>query len=218
MVTPFLFRFAYLSGKSAWTDLLRTLGIAATQPQSIRFHDHRDPLYPRVAPLLKAMNDTFAAIAAELDAVVESALAAHSGSVPAAAAAITATGPVAATPPGPAGAAVYLEELRDSTRMLALRAEFVQLLYAATAPKVAPAQRVATFGAARQLLTRAVSPLVARREQQYRVAASRVAGWRNNPTAYSFGYLWEVRSQGSHTLHLHPCTLLTLVVHFVHFV
>ena len=40
----------------------------------------------------------------------------------------------------------------------------------------------------------AALPIVARREAAYRVDADRIAGWRNGPTAYEYGYLWTVRS------------------------
>ena len=31
------------------------------------------------------------------------------------------------------------------------------------------------------------------REAEYRVPADRIAGWRENPTAYPYGYLWTAR-------------------------
>ena len=40
----------------------------------------------------------------------------------------------------------------------------------------------------------AAAIIVHRREAGYRVPADRIAGWRANPTAYHFGYLWSVRS------------------------
>ena len=40
----------------------------------------------------------------------------------------------------------------------------------------------------------AAAAVVARREAAYRVPPARVAGWRWNPTAYDFGYLWTPSS------------------------
>ena len=36
--------------------------------------------------------------------------------------------------------------------------------------------------------------LVKLRESQYRVPTSIIASWNNNPTCYTFGYLWSVHS------------------------
>ena len=53
--------------------------------------------------------------------------------------------------------------------------------------------RMPRLQSARDALDAAVK-VVAAREPRYRVPADRIAGWRQNPTAYSFGYLWTVRS------------------------
>ena len=65
--------FGYLSGRTAWTDLLETLGVASTQPGRVAPNDHGHPLYGRVAPLLADMNATFGARAAELAALARTA-------------------------------------------------------------------------------------------------------------------------------------------------
>ena len=79
--------------------------------------------------------------------------------------------------------------------MTALRAKQVHGLYDYvdgywTAPQ---AERRARLETARRALDDA-SRIVAAREPRYRVPADRIAAWRDNPTAYEYGYLWTVRS------------------------
>jgi len=164
--------FAYLSGRDAWTDLLGEIGIAVTQPDRVKPTDHRHPLYPRVQPLLADMNATFSALAHAL-----------------AAAAAPAATELATNSTG----AELVQELLDSSQMLAIRAEFVATLYAASAPSVSRATHATELARARTLLAHATS-LVRARERHYRVSAERIASWRPNPTAYAYGYLWTVHS------------------------
>ena len=156
--------FGYLSGRTAWTDLLETLGVASTQPGRVNPTDHGHPLYGRVAPLLADMNATFGARAAELAALARTAA---------------------------EGSAVA--ELADGARLLAGRAAFVAHIYAAQAPDATATAKAAALGGARAALD-AAAAVVARRERHYRVDAARVGGWRDTPTAYGFGYLWTVKT------------------------
>lgn len=156
-----------LSGRDAWTDLLQLVGVARTQPGRVGFHNHNHELYPRIAPLAAEINNTFGGVAAELRAIADGATASPTASL--------------------------LHELADASTLLAWRAEFVATLYAATAPRVSASDRKAAFARARAILSRAAA-LVAARESQYRVDAARIGGWRRNPTAYEYGYLWTVHS------------------------
>jgi hypothetical protein len=55
------------------------------------------------------------------------------------------------------------------------------------------AERRPRLDDARAALDEALA-VVAAREARYRVPAERIAGWRENPTAYEFTYLWSVRT------------------------
>lgn len=147
-------------------------------------------MYPRVRPLLDDMNTTFTALAAQLAQIG------------------------AAVPPS-----AELDDISGAARMLALRAEFVLLLYAACAPHATAAARKSNLAAARALLTGRAAPLVSR--QRYAVDVRRVGAWRENPTSYSYGYLWTVSSlyywwrelgraeRGSAEATISPCYLNT---------
>lgn len=86
-----------------------------------------------------------------------------------------------------------LVEIVASTRLLALRAEFVSRLYEACAPNTTAAGRSAALLGARALLGTATA-LVRQQEARYRVPVARSGGWRPNPTSYVFGYIWTVSS------------------------
>ena len=159
-----------LSGRDAWTDILKLAGVATTQPDRIGFHDHTHSLYPRLEPLLSDMNATFSGIAAALEALAgTNATQAEEG------------GQGAERVQQGTGMPL-VRELADAACVLALRAEFIALLYAATAPGVSRAARKAALAGARTILAQA-RRLVATREAHYRVSKERVGGWRNNPTA-----------------------------------
>ena len=71
--------FAYLSGVDAAQTVLALLNLTNTQPGKIGFYDYLNPDYGKVAPLVAAVEASFAGFAAEMDAL----LAGRSGSVPA---------------------------------------------------------------------------------------------------------------------------------------
>jgi hypothetical protein len=86
------------------------------------------------------------------------------------------------------------QDLLDSAQITALRAEQVHALYDyADGNGGDDAWRLERLATARSALD-AAAVLVAQREGAYRVPADRIAGWRENPTAYAFTYLWSVRS------------------------
>ena len=84
-----------------------------------------------------------------------------------------------------------LSEVADATEVLALRATFVDRVYAALAP--AAADSADALAEARAALDAAAATVRAR-EANYRVPVDRVGAWRETPTAYGFGYLWSVKS------------------------
>jgi len=95
----------------------------------------------------------------------------------------------------PAIVTVYYDEIVDTAEMTALRATQVHRLYnyASSYWTKDKQWRQAELDIANQALAKAIS-IVARRESQYRVPVERIAGWRDNPTSYGFGYLWSVHS------------------------
>jgi len=169
---------AYLQGWDTWDDvaelarLIPGLPAATTQPSKLGLVDMRNPFvgpdYPsEVEPLLAEMAAAFARHAAAFERLV---------------------------PRVPAPARPLIEELADSARITALRAEQVHGLYDYVGGTGGgSAWKRARLDDARRALDDAAA-VVARREQAYRVPADRIAGWRDNPTAYDFGYLWTVRS------------------------
>lgn len=87
------------------------------------------------------------------------------------------------------------QDIKDTALMTALRAQEVFALYQYaygwySQPNSWREQRLKE---AQNAISQAIVT-VKQREQQYRVPIDRIAGWRNNPTCYHFGYLWTVHS------------------------
>ena len=159
--------FAYMSGLGAEQTLLGIINLTHTQPARIGYYDYFDPLYPRVLPLVRAMAAAFAGFQEEFEALL---------------------------PLAPAHTRPWLEDMTDAITMTALRASQNAALYGAAAPDVAAPQRAAYLDDARAAIT-AAAAIVAKREALTAVQpASRIYGWRPNPTAYSYGYVWTVHS------------------------
>jgi hypothetical protein len=166
---------AYLEGFDAMADVASlggALGIQAspiTQPARVGLIDIKNPLhagpdYDEITALLGAMDASFGDLADRGAALA------------------------ASTPPE---ARDLIDDLADASRMTALRAEQMHGLYDYVAgPTAARPARLATARAALD----SAAAIVAQREKRYRVEADRIAGWRDNPTAYEFTYLWPVRS------------------------
>jgi hypothetical protein len=170
---------AYLEGFDAMADVASlgsALGIKAspvTRPARVGLVDlrnpaHEGPRYEEVAPLLGAMETTLGALADRGPSLAAAA---------------------------PANARDLIDDLVDASRMTALRAKQMHGLYDYVSgwPFGDGAARAARLAAARGALD-AAAAIVEAREKRYRVDAERIAGWRENPTAYEFTYLWPVRS------------------------
>ncbi|MFO0664147.1 MAG: hypothetical protein U0174_09350 [Polyangiaceae bacterium] len=171
---------AYLEGFDAMADVAglgESLGIDAspvTQPERVGLVEVRNPLRtgPRydteIAPLLSTMETTFGSLATVGESIASRA-----------------------TPRGKP----FLDELAAGARLVHLRAAQVHGLYdyAYSWLSFDVAKRAARLGAARSALDEA-GRIVMAREPHYRVEADRIAGWRSNPTAYDFTYLWFARS------------------------
>lgn len=171
---------AYLQGSETWDDVsdlaesIPGLTFTRTQPDSVSLLEMRNPVHPppgyskELEPLLAAMETKFSAIADQLELL---------------------------QPQVPAHARPLYDDIVDSARITALRAVQVHGLYDyvdAIYEDDKEAWRLMRLQVARDALDAAL--LVAKqREASYRVPADRIAGWRNNPTAYEYGYLWTVR-------------------------
>jgi hypothetical protein len=170
---------AYMEGWETWDDVnelgkTASVPLKPTQPSKLGLVDMRNPLHggpgysAEVEPLLAEMETRFAELSAraeELRAVV------------------------------PLESKDLFDDLADAMKMTALRARQVHGLYDYVDGyfDTSKAKRLERLGAARKALDDA-GVIVAAREARYRVPADRIAGWRKNPTAYAYGYLWTVRS------------------------
>ena len=171
---------AYLQGVETWDDVSDLAGalpinpVQMTQPDRLGLVDMRNPLHAppgysaEVEPLLDEMEAT---LVDEADRY-----ASYSSQVP-------------------DYARDLYDDMTDAARMTALRATQVHGLYDYVDGfwDFDPAKRLARLQTARDALDEA-QLVVLDREKRYRVPADRIAGWRNNPTAYEFTYLWTVRS------------------------
>jgi hypothetical protein len=170
---------AYLQGVDAYDDLpdlADDFGVAApvTQPDKLGLVEMRNPIHlppsytGEIDGLLEAMRVSFGAHAA--------ALAALSSSIP-------------------APALPLYADLDDALSITALRARQVRGLYEYVdrLGDDDASARLAHLADARAALDEA-AVVVERREASYRVPPDRIAGWRDGPTAYEYGYLWSVRA------------------------
>jgi hypothetical protein len=167
---------AYLQGFAAADDLsdlassIPGMNTISTEPDrlglvTIRSPLHGPPSYDQLRPLLQAM-------ATEFDAVFQTAS--------------------ALAPQIPPEAAPLFSDLTDALEMTSLRAAQVYGLYDYVTDTPAGMGR-SRLSDARAALDRAAT-VVQGREAHYRVPASRIASWRDNPTAYPYTYLWTAHS------------------------
>lgn len=170
---------AYLQGFETWDDVAELAtglpgDFTMTQPERLGLVEMRNPFHDppgyskEVEPLLAEMEDEFVAEAEAYAALRDQV---------------------------PAGALPLYDDIIASSELLALRATQIHGLYdyvdgTFDQPKAWLDMRLA---AARDALDDAVV-VVSEREPHYRVPADRIAGWRGNPTGYSYGYLWTVRT------------------------
>ena len=164
---------AYLQGFEAYDDLGdagKDLGLPApvTQPDKLGLVEMRNPLH--AAPRYTGEVDL-------LLAATEQSLSTRSAQLDA----LGLNDPL-------------FDDLADALRMTALRAKQIHGLYDYVDQRNDdPAFSLARLADARTALDDAAA-IVAAREPRYRVPAARIAAWRDNPTAYSFTYLWSVHS------------------------
>ncbi|MBN2340473.1 MAG: hypothetical protein JXX29_12575 [Deltaproteobacteria bacterium] len=87
------------------------------------------------------------------------------------------------------------EEFNDGLQITALRAAQMRALYFYQFARAQNhTQTAEAFLADSQSLMQEAETVVHRRELSYRVDSTYLARWRDNPTAYHFGYLWTVHS------------------------
>lgn len=170
----------YLQGQETWDDIsdlandIPGVHTPMTQPDKLGLVEMRNPFHDppgysaEVEPLLAEMEERFVAIADAFDAL---------------------------EPKVPANAMPLYVDMRDAARMTAFRAIQVHGLYDYVDGFFFgdPDFRKMRLDTAKQALDDALVLAVAH-EGNYRVDPERIAGWRDNPTAYEFTYLWTVRS------------------------
>jgi hypothetical protein len=171
---------AYLQGFETWDDVsdqaegLPGIHLTRTQPDRLGLVELRNPLHgppdydEELEPLLAEMKATLTAAAADLTALRASV---------------------------PAETLPLYDDLLDAAQVTALRARQVHGLYDYvgglwTEPDAWRDERLAD---AREALDEARA-VVEAHESRYRVPPDRIAGWRPNPTAYDFAYLWTART------------------------
>lgn len=171
---------AYLAGWDTWSEWSAILDPTdATQPARLTFHNIRDPFEifgdkdlpnyeTEIAPLLNAMQSNFTSLYNQFTSY-------RSGVYP--------------------EALPFFDEISDSIYITALRAQEVYALYNFVwgARHKTPSWRDQQLQNANQAIA-AAQVVIANRETYYRVPVDRIAGWRKNPTAYGYGYLWTVHS------------------------
>jgi len=163
---------AYLAGQDTWSTLEAAVTGHSTQPDRLPLAalaaNSTPGLYETsVRPLLAALARTTAAHLASLAELRADVR---------------------------AEALVLFDDLAAAFNVTALRAAQVQAVYEAVAPGASNTTRAAALARARAAIL-AAADVVARNEPRYGVPPERVAGWRGNPTSYTFGFLWTVRSQ-----------------------
>jgi len=171
---------AYLQGVETWDDVsdlgtgLPVDAVQMTQPDRLGMVEMRNPLHAppgysdEVEPLLAEMETRFMGLSDRYAALA---------------------------PQVPDSGRDLFDDLADAARMTALRARQIHGLYDYVDMfwDFDETARLARLQEARDALDEA-QLVVNEREKRYRVPADRIAGWRNNPTAYDLTYLWTVRS------------------------
>lgn len=171
---------AYLAGWDTWSEWSSIVDPTdATQPARLTFHNIRDPFQlfgdkdlpdyaTEIQPLLNAMQSNFTSLFNQFSTLRSSV---YPEALP------------------------FFDEMKDSIEITALRAQEVYALYEYVwgARHHTPSWRDQKLQMANQAIS-AAQITIANRESYYRVPVERIAGWRKNPTAYGYGYLWTVHS------------------------
>ncbi|MCA9660177.1 MAG: hypothetical protein KC486_17665, partial [Myxococcales bacterium] len=170
---------AYMQGFEAWDDISELAtglpgDFTMTQPERLGLVEMRNPFHDppgyskEVGPLLAEMAEDFTAHAEGFAALRDQV---------------------------PAEALPLFDDIAASAELLGLRAVQLHGLYDYVDGYFDKPEewRLMRLNAARDALDLAME-IVAEREEHYRVPADRIAGWRDNPTAYPFTGLWTVRT------------------------
>jgi hypothetical protein len=180
---------AYLCGTDTWVEIPRLFGLSFTQPDKVHFNEVDDPDWPYVIELLSEMDQTFGKFAHRMNQLYDQVVDYTNKKIHSKESSIQHSFTINTQ------AIRYLEEIKDSIDMLALRAKQVKLLYESRDSQVESDEhfRKKLQLEAREAIEKATT-IVRSREDQYRVDWQRIASWRENPTVYRYGYLWSVHS------------------------
>lgn len=141
------------------------------RPQ-VHIEEVEDEWFPYVVPLLQAMESAFTDSASTIHQIYADAQ---------------------SRPEVSPAVLELLEELDDSTRLLAYRAKLVKIVYQSRTPNTEESVQAALLASGRALIGQA-AVIVRNREAKYRVPWQRIGSWRDNPTVYRYGYAWAVHS------------------------
>ncbi|CAE7457216.1 unnamed protein product, partial [Symbiodinium microadriaticum] len=161
---------AYMSGSDTWVDVPRMMGLSFTQPDKVHLTESDDPLWTDALEVLRELERV---LEDQYEVFREILLQAKSGLNE--------------------DALGYLEELVDCVEILSLRAAFNHKIYQSQDPATPPARKTALLLESRSTLYRA-GDIMQRRADNFRVPVDRIAGWRQNPTVYPYGYVWAAKS------------------------
>lgn len=161
---------AYVSGTDTWVDIPRMLGISFTQPDKVHLTESDDPQWADALAIMREMSEIFQRSSDRFNAIVESAS--------------NDLDKIALN---------YLQEIADSTALLALRVRYNYVLYQSQDSASSAEKRSALLLEGRSLLHQA-GDVIDNRVSQFRVPSKRIAGWRQNPTVYPYGYVWAASS------------------------
>uniref|UniRef100_A0A7S3G8P8 Uncharacterized protein n=1 Tax=Palpitomonas bilix TaxID=652834 RepID=A0A7S3G8P8_9EUKA len=172
---------AYLAGWDTWSEIM-SLFSGLTQPQRLALSPilgaiERQPHFcDEVLPLLTDMNATMFELLYEIEGIVSDVRSSR----------LDEAAPVLE----------YLDELKDTMEMTAVRASVVKASFQlARFPECSLSlkERTRLIKDTEGAITAALAT-VRERESHYRVDADRIAGWKVSPVVYPFRYLWTVRN------------------------
>mmetsp|Transcript_32495 Transcript_32495/g.54360 ORF Transcript_32495/g.54360 Transcript_32495/m.54360 type:complete len:919 (+) Transcript_32495:62-2818(+) len=196
---------AYMSGADSWVDLERMLGVSITQPDKIHLQETDDPEWEQMMDLLNELQGVFSAQARAFNQIASTAAVSSSAAsvselqrqqiqkkkqgVSTAAAASSSSSLSSSSSSSMTTAAAFVQEMADCVQVLANRATHNVLLYTAQDTGTSREDRRRLLKQGRALLEE-TAVVMQRRVAGFRVPVDRIAGWRQGPTVYTFGYVW----------------------------
>jgi hypothetical protein len=186
---------AYLSGTDTWYELPAFLGLHTTQSSKVKVSDSSHENFLDVLAILAEMDRLFGKVYEEISQIAKISGVIESDACPKYMNGVC-SDKSGEMPPDPEivlteGQRLLVSEIYDCIEVLYLRTIFVRHMYESRQQHLPSSEKQAYLTQGRHILL-AASESVERREKGYRTPLQRVAGWRENPTVYRYGYLWAV--------------------------